>query len=103
MDLPPGVMGSPPNRLGRNAQTDALVPAQLGKPVPTHKSPPEVCVAPAEQTPSCRLGCLGKVAGLAAVPAAQERVSNAEGTPGAGCLLSPDSPGDTFHSSPKDA
>lgn len=82
MDLLPGVMGSLPNCLGRKVLADALVPAQLGKPMPMPISPPEVGVAPAEQAPSCRLGSLGK----AAVPAAQEQVSTAEGTPGAGCL-----------------
>lgn len=86
MDLVPGVNGSPPNCLGRNALTGALVPAQFGKLLPVHKSPPEACVAPAEQALSCSLGCPGKVAGLVAVLAAQQQVSNAESTPGAGCL-----------------
>lgn len=103
MLLLPGVMGSPPNCPGRNALTDAQVPAQLGKPMPMHKSPPAVCVALAEEALSCRLGCLGEVAGLLAVPAAQERASDAESTPGAGCLWSPDSPAAMFHGSPEDA
>lgn len=72
-------MGSSPICLGRNALTDTLVPAQLGKPMPTNKSPPEVCVAPADQILSCGLGCPGEVAGLVAVLAAQKQASNAEG------------------------
>ncbi|KAK2534136.1 hypothetical protein Q9233_004319 [Columba guinea] len=80
-----------------------IVPSlALGKPTIMHKSPPEVCVAPAKAL-SCRLGCLGNVVGLAAVPATQEQASDVEGTPGSGCLRSPDPPGDIFHSIPSDA
>jgi len=46
----------PTHLLDRNALIGILVPAQLGKLMLVQRNPPEVCAAPAEQAPSCRLG-----------------------------------------------